>query len=203
MRLRAIRFFFLTGIGLMVLFQVDHAIAAPQTEMRKSEESPPTSEKAFPKESLQITGGTEDVDPIDETVLYRTRKYGRKAVVGSIGLWSGAFSDGEYSSSISGSLHQVLYDSEETAWDWGVELLQIGHMGINGGRRLILSPYKNYEPFVRFGIGSIWKASEALAGVVNIYRYQFRLGAGFEDLFGFGRKFRAELDLAWGLPEIS
>lgn len=195
---------FLTGtysVLLALLCAPSLALAAPMELPRPLSPTPPPS-KSVQLDAFQPAGTPPDADDTDsvphEELIFSTRNP-MPLISATLGLWSGNFGDAESATSLFGGITRTSYKLEDQAWEYGLQLLQTGYLGIDGGKKFILSPYKWNEPFVKFGIGSLWKSNEGLSTFTNIYRYQMRFEAGFEDLMQLKRRWRTTACFAWGL----
>ena len=182
---------FLGHFFQVVLFSVLVLVHVPRLA---STAPSPWAQPDDPK--IEATEGNESM------LLIPTRK-APELTLASVGYWAGAFADGEVSGAVFGELSRQFFQRENLAWVFGLQLLQNGFVGLQGGRMWILLPYSNYEPYVKLSLGSLWKPGEGLATVLNIYRYQMRAHAGFADLMHLKRHFQAEIFLAWGLSGLS
>ena len=185
--------------AVLWIFSVEAAPVDPPRPEVRDEPKPST----IHLDSLQPTEVEGPQTVPQEELILPTRRITKKAVVATLGYWSGAFADYDVQNSIFGGLSQTIYDTENRAYDFGLELLQNGFFGLQAGRKWILKTYRWSEPHVRLGAGSFWKPAEGLGTITNVYRYQLRASFGFEDLAESKRQWRAELLTAWGLSGFS
>jgi hypothetical protein len=130
--------------------------------------------------------------------LFAYRKNSKKTVALSAGSMAGTLVDAnEVRSSSFLGITQTNYNSDRTAQNYGVELLQNGQVGAHLGFRTSLVWGEWFEPYYQYGIGSLLKASEGPASLINFQRYQARLHAGFEDFLDWDRNLRLDFGLAF------
>lgn len=112
----------------------------------------------------------------------------------SFGYMSGILIDeGENRSTSYFALAQTNYNHDFTSQNYGMELAQIGVVGLHWDYRTtwILSRY--YEPCYQWGLGALYKPPEGLGTFINYQRYQGRFGLSFEDFLSLQRRLRLEL----------
>ncbi len=129
--------------------------------------------------------------------LIAYRKKSQKTLTAALGGMSGTLvDDSEIRSSRFLGLSQTNYNHDMTAQNFGLELLENGQVGAHLGFRKSIVWGDWFEPYVQWGVGSLFKTSEGPGSLINYQRYQARLHFGFEDLFNLKRNIRADIGIA-------
>ena len=130
-------------------------------------------------------------------ILIPTRSNSENTLTFSLGAMTGALVDER--ENVTSSFFDITQTNENhdfTAQEYGVQLLQNGQVGWHWGFKTLMVLGEDFEPYYKFGVGSLSKTSEGLASVVNYQRYQARAAIGLDDLLSWNRQLRAELAVA-------
>lgn len=114
------------------------------------------------------------------------------------------------------SLHfsRSQYNSDNSAQEFGVDILSNSYLGWNINYKKIMTPFRYAEPAYKIGIQAIYRPEDELANLVNYERYYLRFGLVFDDLLSFRRRSRVEafssvgamdfavgVKLTWAFPD--
>lgn len=90
------------------------------------------------------------------------------------------------------------YNLNYSSQHFGIDLFGNNMLGWNIGYRKILLPEEWYEPFWSYELATIYTPRDGLGNLINLKRYFFAIGAGFDDIFGLRRRLHAEIQLRVG-----
>lgn len=193
MRLRC-RPHFLTLV-LSLCLASHSARTAPTTDIPPDGwgQAPRGTEPSQPleKDSLGIT----PLPPPDRDapLIAASRVVRERTVNVMAGLWSGKFDDGDSNQTQVLGVGITDQNSDESAWDYGLDLSAGGLFGAYGRYKSYCCMGRWSEPYWTVGLEGIYKPWDLLAGFIKIDSYQVQAGLGLEDLFGAERRWRTEL----------
>jgi hypothetical protein len=157
-----------------------------------------------PDEKPERNGPREIQDDSGDLPLVATSPFGKRSNSVQLGFWSGAYSE-ESSRPTLGtvSLRWNQMVTEDRGATWGFDALSAKYFGAHIQYIYILWPHRYFEPTLRFGMGSIWSASDGIGTLINISRYHFRGEFTLEDMFAMGRRWQSGVALHWSLLGLS
>jgi hypothetical protein len=126
--------------------------------------------------------------------LIPVRKNAEHSFSVSLGSMNGILiDDGENRNTSYLAIEQTNYNQDFTAQNYGIELSQIGVVGLHWDFRTTWALGKYYEPCYQWGVGAIYKPPEGLGTFITYQRYQARFGLTFEDFLSLQRRLRLEM----------
>lgn len=83
-------------------------------------------------------------------------------------------------------------------WEVGADLFSNSNGQISVSLRQIYFADNYFRPYIKLGLGHIWRAEEKLASFSNWKNYLLRAGIGFEDVIKIPMSARIEVEAALG-----
>lgn len=140
----------------------------------------------------------------DESFSRRYQKGGPTAYYQSAFDFSAAFLSGKLEhdkDSATASAFRLAknnYNLDYSSQHFGIDIFGNNMIGWNVGYRKILLPEEWYEPFWSYELATIYTPRDGLGNFINLKRYFFAVGAGLDDIFGWRRRFHAEIQMRVG-----
>jgi hypothetical protein len=178
------------------------ALAAPSTDVKPKKINPSgrqSHQPADPEKKVQL----ESTSPTDvgappgqfsDDALISTRPFALNAWTAGAGFWFGNLEERETMSiAMFTSLTKTNYNLDETAQEFGVQILSSNLLGASWGFKWLPSIGFGQEMFYKAGFGALYMPSENIGTLINYRRYYISGSWGFEDLFKLQRHLRGDL----------
>jgi hypothetical protein len=101
-------------------------------------------------------------------------------------------------SSFTFGVERTMYTDHDTANEFGLQLNNLGLLGVDWGYKWLITSAEAYEPFYKLGVAAYYDPSDGLANVVDYQRYLVRGSIGAENLFRSFRRLKAEAGVGAG-----
>lgn len=99
-------------------------------------------------------------------------------------------------------LSKTNYNLDSSSQHFGVDIFTNNLIGWNLGFRKLFLLEEWYEPFWSGELATIYSPRDGIGNFINLKRYFFSVGAGFDDLFSLRRRLHAEVQIRVGQAGI-